>query len=456
MNPLNLADGVADYLYRFNALPRIVRKMNKQIKGGPSLVHPFSLKITPDKMKALVDVVGVDNRKAFQLAMDEVADGMAKGFSVNKNGKIFFREPDNSLVRDKQHVANFREWIKNPENAQKVEVIQANSQLHGKSLFDKDLNPLDVEIVPDLHVHAMQFMALEAAHAAEAAKRVGVKRLPTVVINRQQPLSYFPKNTSSYHHDTNTVLLSEQAPGDAFHEMTHAKDADNPLLRYLIPANDTFGKAVGLSFPVAYVAGDEISEAIPGKFDDRVIGAVKKFGPEVFLASQLGNTLGSEYRTYRNTKRLLQDEFSSNYKPIAIKSSEAFAPGSSIDDLIKHHQLALSTYLARPAIYYGAMRGGAFAYDQLNKEGSAVDDAVVNPLKAMKASFLRGVESAKHFPTLLEGMMLSSPYATPKSVAQWSLAIGIPLGLAYGIHRLTDPYDQYKGTAIANLKENML
>jgi hypothetical protein len=455
MNPFNVTQGFADYLHRFVSNPKFIRKMNEQLKGAPAITHPFSAKISPKRMKKIMDAIDVDRNTAFRIAVDEIIEDINQGVVVKK-GKIFFREPDNSLVRDKQNAVKFSEWIKDPENAKNIDVIQANSQLHGKPLFDKDLNPIDIEIIPSLDQHSVRYMAFEAVHAAEAAKRVGVKRVPTVVINRSQPLSYFPKPASSYRHDTNTVLLSEQAPGDAYHEMTHVKDADNPLLRYLIPANDTLGKSIGLTFPVAYVAGDEISDAIPGQFDNRVIGAVKKWGPEMFLASQLGNTLGSEYRTYRNTKRLLENEMSPGYKPMAVNSAKAFAPESSIDQLIKHHQYALGTYFARPAIYYGAMRGSAFAYDKLNKEGSITEDAVIGPIQAMKASFKRGVESAKHFPAILESMMLSSPYAPAKSVAQWAFVAGIPIALAYGINRMSDPYAQLKSTAVDEIKGTML
>ena len=469
MNPIVSAENAADAIYRYVALPAIAGKMQKQLVNPISnIVHPVSVNVKSKDMERLIKTFASGTEKPEREAGALVLKGFIDGVKV-KDGKVFFRNPDNSLVRDKSLVRYFDEAVAAPDGVAD-DVKQLNEFVFGRShLYDKLGNPRHVEFVPTMTPESVVVLSSELSHAADAARKVGIKRVPDVVINRTQPRSFFPKVTSSYDYTNNQVVLDAQAPGDAYHELSHAKDAESKLVRTIIPANMMLNRAALIGFPVAYVAGDEIAEALPGEADNRVIDFVKKWGPEVYLASAMANTLGNEYRTYKKTKKYLQDEFNNDYSHVirSLPKEPNLKPGdmkfparaldqkTSIDNLIKHHQLALGTYFAKPAIYYGAMRGGAYAYDEMNKKSSPLTNAIARPFEDIYYSFRRGIESAKDFPLLFKSMLMSSPSAPTPSVPQMALIAGIPIGAAYLIGARSEE-TPLRAAAIDNIKENML
>ena len=450
---------VGEKVWQHIGSPIVGNMATKLVK--PLLIpHPVSVRI-PKKLvgKMLASVDDIDD--LYRQADDIVNQSLIENV-VAKKGKILFREVDNTLVRDKNAVRNWPELFKeistsNLPDEQKLErlsnIINTNSRIHGKSILGQGSAPLNLEVV-DISNKVSQDMATELVHIIESAKQVGVKPTFDIGLLRDQPTTWFGRRSApSYAAAPNTVNFGGFQPGDAFHELSHMKDFQNPLYNFGMSAIDSLGTAATLSFPAAYVAGDKIKEAIPGKADDHVVDFLKSWGPEVYLATRAANIGINEYRAYKNTKRLMDAERAGKFK-LSVPSAE-FAPNASYDDIVKAHQLSLGSYPISTGLVYGGMRGGAALYD-MNKEGNVATQVVTGPAEAIMGSIKRGYHSIPHFGSILKSLMLSSPSAPPASTMHNLIRFGVPLGLAYGAHELIVPHGYSAGEAIPAIQGNIL
>jgi len=446
-------------IHQFLARPIVENIVQKLVKPA-QVPHPISVRVPRQSFGKMLSLVG--DEVALERHADDLVNQAFIENIVAKKGKILFRETDNTLIRDKKAVRKWPDLFKEIAESdlpaeEKVDRIRriatTNTRIHGKPVLGEGNTPLDVEVV-DIPQQILDNMSVELRHIVESAKQVGVKPTFDVGLLRDQPASWFlGRAAPSYSPSSNTVHFGGFQPGDAFHEFSHAKDYQSKLHSYGMGAIDSLGTAATLSFPAAYVAGDEIKAAIPGKADDFAVDFLKSWGPEVYLATRAANLGVNEYRAYKNTKRLLNDEQAGKFK-MSVPSA-AFAPEASHGDIIKSHKWSLGTYPLGAGLVYGGMRGGAALYD-MNKEGNAATQIAKGPLDAIAGSAQRGYQSIPYFGSILKSLMLSSPSAPPPSVMHNLIRFGTPLGLAYGVHEVIDPTGYSAGEAIPAIQGNML
>lgn len=165
-------------------------------------------------------------------------------------------------------------------------------------------------------------------------------------------------------------------PGSLHHELAHqAISEKNPLYAPLYAISN-----IGtVTFPTAYLttiaAGDKIKEKIDGKWDDKIIDTIKKYGPELMLGSYLLRTVAGELPASMRSKLEIQKLYNSgngliNANPVGFGMFRYF--NVPFNDVINNESAAHLTYLVKPVALYGGLRGiGYIADDILNEKKSS-------------------------------------------------------------------------------------
>ena len=457
-------------------------------------VKPVNLKVDRHKFREFVgklsEMEKITDERSFRVKTvqlqddikDYIENGIASGVSV-KNGKLLFRQPDNTLIRDTKGIIPFKQGMDllNKERSfldeqlnnaiamqQPTEKLQemalhfqqaddnirtfmrVNKRIHGDSL-----SPLS-EAIPVIsaplteqtnNYGSINSLRTEILDASMAAKKSGAKLDFDVVFLRDQPRSWFPKPATSYVASKDQVNIGSNMPGYAFHEFTHAKHNENKLFKGLYDANEHFGTGMMVAYPAALAFGQDIKDAIPGKTDDKVVDAISNWGPEAYLASRTAGRGIEEFRTYKATKKYLDSEYGGTS---LVPPSNLTQPGAPLKDIVNAHRWNLASYPIASGMVYGGMRAGGL---MLDKEGSVAKDIVSGPFQDMYYSIKRGVQSAPHAGRIMKSMIMSSPAAPPP--AWWSTAgiTLVPLSLLYGVHSALDFADTPK-TVVKNQMES--
>jgi len=482
-----MSGAFANKLYKYLAAPLIGNKVNAL--GKPvSSIKPVNLKIDRRKFREFVgkldeleketDEKSLINglNKFTKETIDYIENGITSGVSV-KNGKLLFRQPDNTLMRDSSGIVLYKNGLKDLQSevtnamndavgasrsgANMDEVmrltgtyntaqenvntfVRINQKIHGASLSPLS-EAIPVVSIPTLENYGSTYsLVSEITNAAAEAKKSGAKLDFDVVFLRDQPRSWFPKPATSYINALDQVRIGSNLPGYSFHEFTHAKHNENKLFKGLYDANEHLGTGLLAAYPTALLFGQDIKDAIPGTTDDKVVDAIKNWGPEAYLTSRMAGRGVEELRTYKATKKHLEN----NYEDPALFGVASPAmmsvPGTSLKNIINAHRWNLASYPIAAGMGYGGMRTAGL---MLDKEGSVAKDIVVGPFQDMYYSTKRGVQSLPYAGRILKSMIMSSPSAPPP--AWWSTAgkTLIPLGLLYGAHAVVEPYITPKSEA---------
>lgn len=202
----------------------------------------------------------------------------------------------------------------------------------------------------------------QSALVGTAAQHVGVPiTRPVVVTGSHSPMFSTPSGIVGTRGD---ITLNAPLITTPLHELSHAKDFQmNPWKKYLPVAGQALGYAGLLGTPVSILYGKELSKAIPGSVDDKIINAVKYFGPEMYLAGAAMQTYPELYAT-KNTKKLLGEN-----KNFYGAMTGALGSNSSIEDLQRIQDLKAKTYLSGHLGAYGLLRLGTLPL-YMGKESS--------------------------------------------------------------------------------------